>query len=57
VLLISGSKGYQSMRKTFEKRITWVKDLTLAECEGHHHVHMDNPSEVSDKIVRFLNDY
>jgi pimeloyl-ACP methyl ester carboxylesterase len=56
VLLISGSQGYESMRKVFEKRTSWLKDLKVVQCEGHHHVHMDNPSEVSDEIVRFLND-
>ena len=55
VLLISGSNGYHSMRDNFKKRITWVEDLKVEECEGHHHVHMDNPSMVSEQIDRFLN--
>lgn len=54
VLLISGSKGYQSMRKTFEKRMEWVKSLKVEECDGYHHVHMDNPQAVADKVVDFL---
>ncbi len=55
VLLITGSKGYESMRTISQKRVGWVTDLTVAECEGYHHLHMDNPKPVADKIVRFLN--
>lgn len=54
VLLISGSKGYQSMRETYVKRVSWVKNLEIQECDGQHHLHMDNPQPVADKIVRFL---
>jgi hypothetical protein len=28
--------------------------LVVAECEGHHHLHMDNPRPVAKKIVDFL---
>lgn len=54
-LVITGSQGYQSMRATLNKRLDWVEHLTMAECEGYHHLHMDNPQPVADKIVRFLN--
>ncbi len=54
MLLITGSQGYESMRTTLQKRLDWVEGLTVAECEGHHHLHMDNPQPVSKKIVEFL---
>ena len=53
-LVITGDKGYESMRTTVQKRLDWVENLTTAECEGHHHLHMDNPQPVADKIIIFL---
>lgn len=53
-LVITGSQGYESMRALVEKRLLWVNDLTVAECEGHHHLHMDNPQPVATKIIEFL---
>ena len=54
ILVITGSQGYESMRALIQKRLLWVDDLTVAECEGHHHLHMDNPQPVATKIVEFL---
>mgnify|MGYP000114927332 CR=1 FL=1 len=54
-LVITGNQGYEYMRNILNKRLDWIKDLTVAECDGHHHLHMDNPSPVADKIVSFLN--
>ena len=53
-LVITGSQGYESMRNLVQKRLHWVDDLTVAECEGHHHLHMDNPQPVATKIFEFL---
>jgi pimeloyl-ACP methyl ester carboxylesterase len=53
-LVITGSQGYESMRTIVQNRLDWVEDLTVSECEGHHHLHMDNPQPVADKIVDFL---
>ena len=53
-LLITGSQGYESMRVTVQKRLGWVENLIFSECEGHHHLHMDNPQPVAEKIVTFL---
>jgi pimeloyl-ACP methyl ester carboxylesterase len=53
-LVITGSQGYETMRIILQKRLDWVEDLTVAECEGHHHLHMDNPQPVAAKIVDFL---
>jgi pimeloyl-ACP methyl ester carboxylesterase len=54
-LVITGDKGYESMRTTLQNRLDWVENLTVAECVGHHHLHMDNPQPVADKIIVFLN--
>jgi pimeloyl-ACP methyl ester carboxylesterase len=54
VLVISGSKGFESMRTTLQQRLNWVENLTVEECEGYHHLHMDNPQPVAEKIVVFL---
>jgi pimeloyl-ACP methyl ester carboxylesterase len=53
-LVITGVQGYESMRTTVQNRLGWIEDLTTAECEGHHHLHMDNPKPVADKITVFL---
>lgn len=53
-LVITGSQGYESMRATVQKRLDWVENLTVAQCEGHHHLHMDNPQSVFKEIVGFL---
>lgn len=54
VLVISGSKGFESMRTILQNRLDWVENLTVVECEGYHHLHMDNPQPVAEKIVLFL---
>tara|TARA_R110000751_G_scaffold91266_3_gene179105 strand:- start:322036 stop:322962 length:927 start_codon:yes stop_codon:yes gene_type:complete len=53
-LVITGSQGYESMRTALHKRLDWVKDLVMVECEGFHHLHMDNPQPVANAIVCFL---
>ncbi|MBL4632100.1 MAG: alpha/beta hydrolase [Paraglaciecola sp.] len=53
-LVITGKQGYESMRTVLHQRLDWVKDLTMAQCEGYHHLHMDNPQPVAEKIVDFL---
>ncbi len=54
ILVVTGSQGYESMRTIVQNRLDWVEDLTVAECKGHHHLHMDNPQPVAVKIVEFL---
>ncbi|MGS2720353.1 alpha/beta fold hydrolase [Paraglaciecola aestuariivivens] len=54
VLAILGNQGFESMRTTLDKRLDWVADLTVQHCNGHHHLHMDNPQPVAAAIVRFL---
>jgi pimeloyl-ACP methyl ester carboxylesterase len=54
MLVITGDHGYESMRSILQNRLDWVENLTVAECEGYHHLHMDNPQPVAEKIVGFL---
>jgi pimeloyl-ACP methyl ester carboxylesterase len=54
MLVITGDHGYESMRTILQNRLDWVENLTVAECEGYHHLHMDNPQPVAEKIVGFL---
>lgn len=55
-LVITGTKGYQSMRTALNNRLDWVKNLSMVECEGFHHLHMDNPQPVADEIAHFLDE-
>lgn len=54
-LVITATKGYESMRATLNNRLDWVAHLSMEECEGYHHLHMDNPQAVADKVEGFLN--
>ena len=53
-LVITGDHGYESMRTILQNRLDWVENLTTVECEGYHHLHMDNPQPVAEKIIGFL---
>lgn len=53
-LVILGKQGYESMRSLLQKRLDWIDDFTVVECEGYHHLHMDNPMPVALKIIKFL---
>lgn len=53
-LLINGDKGYEMMKKVLNERKTWLSDLSCAECQGGHHLHMDNPAQVAKQILIFL---
>lgn len=54
MLLIQGTQGFESMRKAFEQRQSWVAKLKSVKCAGHHHLHMDNPAEIAQHIVSFI---
>ena len=54
-LVINGNKGFEMMKKVLNERRTWVLNLSSAECEGAHHLHMDNPKPVAREINKFLN--
>tara|TARA_R110002153_G_scaffold6556_10_gene29999 strand:- start:9838 stop:10677 length:840 start_codon:yes stop_codon:yes gene_type:complete len=53
-LVIMGTQGYESMRTILKNRLDWVEDLIMVECEGFHHLHMDNPQPVAKEVVDFL---
>jgi pimeloyl-ACP methyl ester carboxylesterase len=54
MLLINGAQGFESMRNTMQKRLDWVNKLTTVQCDGHHHLHMDNAQPVAQEILKFL---
>ena len=53
-LVINGDKGYEMMKKVLNGRKKWLPKLTCCECQGGHHLHMDNPEQVARQIVTFL---
>lgn len=53
-LAILGDRGYEMMRAKLEQRVDWVTDLKVARCKGGHHLHMDNPLDVAEQIIYFL---
>jgi hypothetical protein len=54
MLVIMGDQGFESMKKALSQRVTWVANLQVAECNGHHHLHMDDPIPVAKHINDFL---
>lgn len=54
MLVIMGDQGFESMKKSLSHRQKWVTNLQVAECQGHHHLHMDNPIPVAEHINEFL---
>ena len=54
-LVINGDKGYEMMKKVLNERRAWVDNLSSDECEGGHHLHMENPQGVASKVIHFLN--
>lgn len=54
MLVIMGDCGFESMKKALSTRLNWVSGLQVAECIGHHHLHMDDPRPVAEKINSFL---
>lgn len=55
ILIIRGKEGYDFILSQATKRSKWIKRLMFKECEGHHHLHMDNPREIAQTIRQFLN--
>ena len=53
-LAILGNRGYDMMRAKIEQRQGWVDDLSIVTCAGGHHLHMDNPLDVAEQIIYFL---
>ena len=54
VLAIRGDEGYEMMRNKMREREPWVKQLSVVNLSGGHHLHMDNPLDVAQQISYFL---
>ena len=54
VCLIRAKQGVPYPESTFQGRAQSIKNLTIHELEGGHHVHMDNPAPVAKIISQFL---
>lgn len=57
VLAITGSHGFEKVRLNQQRRASLVSNLQVAECEGGHHLHMDNPQPVAQQLLRFWQDH
>lgn len=53
-LTILGSEGFEKLRVNLDKRKYLAPDMVAATCPGGHHLHMDNPGPVAEKIIGFL---
>ncbi|ALS98147.1 alpha/beta fold hydrolase [Lacimicrobium alkaliphilum] len=56
VLAITGSTGFEKVRLNQQNRAALIKNLQATECEGGHHLHMDNPQPVAEQLLRFWQD-
>lgn len=54
VLLLRAKKGYLHNRKYMPVRYATVKNLTIKDIPGGHHVHMERPKEVAELLTEFL---
>lgn len=54
VCLIRAKQGVPYPEKTFQNRAKSIKNLSIHELEGGHHVHMDDPEPVATIICQFL---
>lgn len=53
-LTLLGTQGFEKLKTNFSKRNQYVQHLQFEECEGGHHVHMDYPKQVAERIIAFL---
>ncbi len=53
--LIRAKQGVPYPDNIFQKRAESIKNLTIHEVQGGHHVHMDDPAPVARMISQFLN--
>ncbi len=54
VLVVRARDGYPFESSYLEARRRAVRDLTVVEVEGGHHVHLDHPERVVDALRRHL---
>ena len=55
-LTILGAEGFEKLRVNLEKRKYLAPDMKAVTCPGGHHLHMDNPAPVAEKIIGFFQD-
>ncbi|MCC2607379.1 alpha/beta fold hydrolase [Planctobacterium marinum] len=53
-LTLLGSEGFEKLKVNVDKRKAQVAQLELETCPGGHHLHMDNPRPVAEKISTFF---
>ncbi|XOV78747.1 MAG: alpha/beta fold hydrolase [Aestuariibacter sp.] len=53
-LTLLGDKGFEKLKINLQRRKHSVQQFHYAECEGGHHVHMDNPEPVACAVRDFL---
>lgn len=54
VCLVRAKHGVAYPEAIFRERAALIKNLTIHEVNGGHHVHMDNPQPVAEIISQFL---
>ncbi len=54
ILLVLAKDGLVISRKTTDERIDVIKDISVVEVNGFHHVHMDSPEIVAAEIKPFM---
>lgn len=55
VCLIRAKQGVPYPENIFQERVRSIKNLTIHELPGGHHLHMDDPAPVARIISQFLN--
>lgn len=53
-LLLLSSRGFSFDTEIIKNRINAVKNLTLKELEGGHHIHMEQPEVISNLLADFI---
>ncbi|WP_088330786.1 alpha/beta hydrolase [Lacimicrobium sp. SS2-24] len=57
VLAITGTQGFEKVKTNQQRRAAHIRQLTTVECEGGHHLHMDNPQPVAQQLLSFWQQY
>ena len=55
-LTILGEQGFEKLKVNLEKRRHLAQGMQDCTCPGGHHLHMDEPGPVAEKIIGFLQD-
>lgn len=56
IALIRARQGVPYPKDIFQRRIESIRNLTVQEVSGGHHVHMDDPQPTAIFVSRFLNE-